>query len=705
MSECTKEQYDATHAPFDKPVAIVACPGSGKTFTIIHRVAYLLQNGFATRDLLIITFTRKASIELKQRLSAMGFNVIDLSVMTFHSFGLMVLRKFGHLINLNHFRIINEKEQMELIDSISGEKFNKDILLYLQLFKNNNECDDELRPIFEKYNAQLRSLNMCDFTDLINLPLELMRRNTEVLNFYQKRYKYGLVDEMQDVSRPQFDLVSILFGSVGRLTVVGDDDQTIYGWRGASAKLLLDFQKVFPGSLVLTLTLCFRCPEFIVKAMSKLIQENKIRVKKIIRTDNKSTSAQKIIVYGALTPVGEAEMVCKYIKKMKGSIAILFRTKRAASFVRIELSKNNIGICTSEKPKYLETKDVDLLLNILQLVAGIEYNKKVVTNNILHQIRTYFDQQSKSTYQPKPTHLASLTHSQVSHTKEDSMKYLSDSDDEYNINLPGIEIDDNFVQSTTIKNNKTSLLTIPIEKSDIEAIKLYLANNTIIELINTITTALKINNKDSIKFVVKAAEDFGNGDLIDFLDCIRTEQEVTQNERQGVFMSTIHQAKGLEFDNVFLIGATKGIFPLKSSDPIALEEERRLFYVAISRAKKTLTISFIMDKGPSMYVTEIPECMVKSKIEKPKDENEILELKQEEHSQNYGSPPMFRSVLKLHADSQPSHEFVSSRSLNLAPQKTNKRKNSNEYSSSQPNKIRDQSPDQSSSQNSSCEIY
>ena len=168
---CTEEQKSAINAPFDKPVAIIACPGSGKTFTIIHRVAHLLQKSFRPSELLVITFTRKAAQELRTRLKSMHINIAGLTVQTFHSFGLLILRKYKHLLGIREFRIITQKEQMEILESVAKATPNKEILLRLQVYKTQGQCEEELRPIFDAYNKTLRNLNACDFTDLIVLPL------------------------------------------------------------------------------------------------------------------------------------------------------------------------------------------------------------------------------------------------------------------------------------------------------------------------------------------------------------------------------------------------------------------------------------------------------------------------------------------------------------------------------------------------------
>ena len=549
---CTDEQKAAIEASYENPVAIIACPGSGKTFTIIHRVAYLITHGFSARDILVITFTRKAAMELKQRLKSMGIDVSELTVRTFHSFGLSVLRKFGHLLNLQNFGIISQAEQLELLGEISGKKVNKDLLLQLQKYKAGCETAEEMKVIFDKYSTRLRSVRSCDYTDLIVLPLELMRRNKEVLEFYQRRYKYGLVDEMQDVSRVQFELVKLLFGDLGRLTVVGDDDQTIYGWRGADARLLLDYETVFENAAIYRLTSCFRCAPHIVRAMSAVINCNKIRVKKSIKsmvTD--APSMKKIVVYGTSSLQSEADVVLGDIAKRigKGSIAVLFRQRKALQVFSTELKKRSIQAVFADKARFLESKDVTRVLNILQICAGLTYNEKLVTSVDVEKILTQLHGNEKQVF-------------------EDMNQALKDHLKEMNPE----------------------------------------------ESVGVIASSLNLQG-ESISFLKQEAKESNEMNLVDFLDYVKTASGQEKGPSTGIHLSTVHQAKGLEWDFVYVIGATAGRWPSRKTNEEKMEEERRLFYVAMSRARKELTVSCLIHPGPSPFLCEIPEILIDERME------------------------------------------------------------------------------------------
>lgn len=754
---CTEEQKSAITAPVDKPVAIIACPGSGKTFTIIHRVAHLLQNGFKPSELLVITFTRKAAQELKTRLKSMHINISGITVQTFHSFGLYILRKYKHLLGIREFRIITQREQMEILESVAKATPNKEILLRLQIYKTQGQCEEELRPIFDGYNKTLRSLNACDFTDLIVLPLEILRRNPEVVNFYQRKYKYALVDEMQDVSKVQFDFMKLLFGDRGRLTVVGDDDQTIYSWRGADASLLLEFTKVYQEAIIIRLTNCFRCPPHIVKAMSKVIQNNKTRVKKAIESMAKpnvpsylafseNRKIKKITIYGANNPRDEAFLIATDLKRVmaagNGTVAILFRTRKAAQYLKSEMAKQQVLASVYDRARFLEAEDVNIVLNILQMSVDMPFNQNFVKPNSLTIIRMYIvftaeaekekettknslkkDAENELVNKNLPSQVDLVSTSDDKEIKKenqfkaserkllntlsnDSRQFLnSDSDidelDEIDslINISkkpqflssDDDIDDDFIEEQLQQIERRKQEEEPSEKdSDIDFIKKSLRKKSPVDAINIIIKSLNMDKSDNISFLLKEANEMESFeqddnseqmDLIDFLYSVRTSTTEETCASKNIHMSTIHQAKGLEWDYVYIIGASQGSWPSPSSttegNEAKLEEERRLFYVAMSRAKKELTISFITDRGPSMFIDEIPSLLIKEKIHRKTDTTN-----DDKNSNDNGNDDMqsnkkikfspdqlkFKKVSDM-ADSQPMmmpNQFISASNLKLS---------------------------------------
>ena len=691
-SLCTDEQAAAINAPFNCPVAIIACPGSGKTFTIIHRVAHLLKNGFNASDLLVITFTRKAAKELKSRLSSMKIDVKNLTVQTFHSFGLSILRKFKHLVNLSDFRIVNQKEQLELIYSIANSTPKKEILLMLQTYKTLGICNEELKPIFEKYNQELHKQNACDFTDLILLPLEILKNNPEVLKFYQRKFKYALVDEMQDVSNVQYELMKTLFGDSGKLTVVGDDDQTIYGWRGANAKLLLEFSKTYPNSKIIRLTKCFRCPPHIVKAMSKVINFNQYRVKKkiISLVENKSQLKQKkITIYGANSLKDEAKLIASDIKQMigKGTIAVLFRTRKASKRIKEELRTQNVNASIYDRARYLESRDVNIVLNFLQMCVGIPYNKEYVDPNLLAIIKFTLAEKNNDISKKNIDEVSNIKKiADLDKNKKNAASINTDlhflnteSDNDYLDfeNTPEKEInfltddDSDFVDDLEIdhqSSNNDLFSEINTNDTDENFLKKAFKRMSPLEAVSIVIKSINRESKN-FQFLLNEAKENEESTIQDFLYNIRTNTTEEKLDSLSVFLSTVHQAKGLEWDYVYVIGASKGSWPSQSSlNENTVEEERRLFYVAMSRAKKELTISFLKKKGQSEFIDEIPEILIKERIHR----NEEIETDDNTGLHNLSSFNLnFQNVSKLHQNlitsSQPQFptDFISANKLHI----------------------------------------
>lgn len=577
MSSFTEEQDKAIHASIDHPIAIVACPGSGKTFTIINRIAHLIQSGINADKMLVITFTRKAAQELRQRLTNMGLDVKKLSVLTFHSFGRTILMKYGSLLGIQKFRLITENEQFQILSGYlpspeSADK--KQLLLALQLYKATKKCEnEEAQAIFDKYIQELLSKQLVDFTDLITYPLEILRNNKYALEYYRRRFEYCLVDEMQDVSQAQFDLIHTLFNETGRITVVGDDDQTIYGWRGADSSLLLQFQTKFTNAEMLTLSTCFRCPTFVIKAMSEVIRNNKVRVKKSIKSGIKEPlGKKKINVIGALNQEREAVLVCDAIEKEaqknpQNTISILFRTRKQSEKIIQELKKRKIQ--TAKNQHKFEGRSFDIISNILLMIGGRAFDEKMVDERI--------------------------------------MKKLSPNN--------SVEEIINRFQSMKIRS-----------------------------IVDTISDILDLRDPIVNDIIMEAENYDENINPGDFADELKTSPSIFANSDSIVSLTTVHQAKGLEWDSVFIVGASQGSWPSNRSKD--REEERRLFYVAMSRARKNLTISFSQQAKASPFLGEISDFFYDLFIEKEDEEKieEEIEKKKEERQKQIENLPGFQSV-------------------------------------------------------------
>ena len=646
-SSFTEEQERAIHASLDHPIAIVACPGSGKTFTIINRIAFILESGVPADQLLVITFTRKAAQELRQRLSNMGLDVKKLTVSTFHSFGRTILRKYGTLVGYPNFRLLTENEQFNILKEylpntdifITFRK--KDLLLQLQLYKASKNCeDDDLKNAFDKYCKELKDKQLVDFTDLILLPLEIFKYNPQCLQAYTRKYHYALVDEMQDVSQCQFDLIHILYNKTGRVTVVGDDDQTIYTWRGADASLLLKFQDQFTNAEILTLSTCFRCQPLIIKVMSFVIQFNKKRVKKKIKSILSDTQPQgkfkKVMFLGGLDANDEAILVVDRIEKLlksgKGSISVLFRTRKSGQNVVDELKKRKIQTTKTDSNKDIEGKTSDIIINSLLFIDKKQFNTDIINDSFYTMMIKYINRHHK-----------------------DYSQFTSKI--EYNESHDGIDIfEEPEIDDDIQVNPKESVV------KSIEDARIFLSCIPLKICIDAIADALDLHDP-SLNIIISECEKFGpmSHNYSEFADELK-ELNITDVGYSKVQLTTVHQAKGLEWDHVFVVGVSKNIWPSNrgASDP---EEERRLFYVAMSRARKTLVISSNIRTGFSPFIQDLPEQYVnyKSKQEFPDNEEEIEQKQKQIKESTKFFPLGFVSANKLDNDQnpQPSTGFIS----------------------------------------------
>ena len=638
-SSFTEEQDKAIHASLDHPIAIVACPGSGKTFTIINRIAFILQSGVPADQLLVITFTRKAAQELRQRLSNMGLDVKKLTVSTFHSFGRTILRKYGTLVGYPNFRLLTENEQFNILKEYlpnsedNSFAFNrKDLLLGLQLYKASKKCEnDDIKNAFDKYCKELKEKQLVDFTDLILLPLEIFKHNPQCLQTYTRKYHYALVDEMQDVSQCQFDLIHILYNKTGRITVVGDDDQTIYTWRGADASLLLKFPEQFTNAEVLTLSTCFRCQPLIIKAMSFVIQFNKKRVKKKIKSvlndSNPQEKYKKVLFIGGIDSQNEATLVVdkieRLLKKDKGSISVLFRTRKSGQYVADELKKRKIQTTKTDSNKDIEGKTSDIIINSLLFIEKKQFNTDIINDSFFTLIIRYIN----SHYRNYSQFTASLKFNETDAIIAPDLFEEPEFDDDVQIISK-----ENVVKSA-------------------EDVRVFLSCLPLKVCIDTIADALDLHDP-SLNVIISECETFGSTshNYSEFADELK-ELNITDVGHSKVQLTTVHQAKGLEWDHVFVVGVSKNIWPSNrgSTDK---EEERRLFYVAMSRARKTLVISSNIRTGFSPFIQDLPEQYVNFKVvqEQTATEEEIQE-KQKQLKENTKSFSLgFVSANKLNTE-------------------------------------------------------
>ena len=626
------------------PVLILAGAGSGKTRVLTHRTVYLIEEkGVNPYNIMAITFTNKAAGEMRERIdSLVGFGSESIWVSTFHSTCVRILRR--HIDRLGYdtnFTIYDADDQKTLMKDIC-KKLQIDTKIYKEksFMGVISSAKDELvspeeftlraagdfakekqAAVYREYQAELRKNNALDFDDLIVKTVELFQTDAEVLDYYQERFKYIMVDEYQDTNTAQFQLIKLLAGKYQNLCVVGDDDQSIYKFRGANIKNILNFEEVYPNARVIKLEQNYRSTQNILDAANGVIANNIGRKSKKLWTDN--DEGEKINFQQFDTAYEEADYVIKDIRqKVKegtynyGDCAILYRTNAQSRLFEERFVVNNMPYKIVGGVNFYARKEIKDLLAYLKTIDNgrddlavrriINVPKRGIGATTLSRVQTYATENDLSFYNA-----------------------LKLADDIPSIGKAGIKIKPfvTFIQSMRSKVEylgPSQLLQDIIEETG------YVAE---LEAENTEEAQARIENIDElISKVVAYEEGEENPTLSGFLEEVALVADIDdlQEGNDYVVLMTLHSAKGLEFPNVYLVGLEDGIFPsymtITADDPAEIEEERRLCYVGITRAMKDLTISCAkqrMIRGETQYnkvsrfVKEIPRNLLTGAVRNP----------------------------------------------------------------------------------------
>ena len=601
---------------------VLAGAGSGKTKVLTTRVAYLIEKGISPDSILAITFTNKAALEMKERLTKLiGITAYQMQISTFHAFGLVIIRENYDLLGFkNNFTIIDSDDSLTLIKKILKD-LNLDPKIYNpKAIKNrisgaknelvgeaqyesfcNTDFEDIVLQVYKRYQKKLKSNNSLDFDDLLMMPIKLFKEHPNVLLKYQQRFKYILVDEYQDTNEAQYMMIKYISAKYKNICAVGDPDQTIFTWRGANYKNILNFEKDYPNAKVVKLEKNYRSTKNILKAANDVIKNNEERKEKNLWTDSKEGS--KIVYHQALDEKDEAYYVATEINKLinngepSDEIAVLYRTNAQSRNVEEALLKENIPYkivgCFSFYNRR-EIKDLIAYLKViynqdddLNLLRIINVPKRGIGPKTINNLIVKAEKENKSIYEV------------IEKGKELQFKTLIDE---------------------LIKLKDSSSLTELVEAVlDLSSMRKELENE------NTIDSEIRLENLEEFKSITKTfEEENGTISLDEFLMEISlvTDIDEHKNETGVVTLMTLHAAKGLEFSNVFIIGLEEGVFPHSNcfDDKSELEEERRLCYVGITRAKKNLflisakqrTLFGITNYNPtSRFVNEIDDKYLK----------------------------------------------------------------------------------------------
>ena len=575
------------------PVLVLAGAGSGKTRVLTTKVAYLVNNcDILPENILAITFTNKAAKEMKSRVVKMLGNIAyNIQISTFHSLGLLIIRENYEKLGFSkNFTILDSDDSLTVIKRILKD-MNLDPKVYnpkairnkISSIKNelmdsnsyskfvNSDYEQIILDVFQKYEKKIFKNNSLDFDDLLLMPIKLFKENPLILNEYQERFKYILVDEYQDTNEAQYILIKMLSALYKNICVVGDVDQSIYGFRGANYRNILNFEKDYPEAKVIKLEENYRSTGNILNVANDIIKNNKKRKEKILWTKNDDGS--KIKYHRSYDEQDEAFYVTDEIKKLlkkgeeKSDIAVLYRTNAQSRNMEEALLRENIPYKVVGSFYFYNRKEIKDLISYLKLI----YNPydDVSLMRVINVPKRGIGSKTLANLAVKAATDKTSIYSAISSGKELIFKNL---------------IDEMRVLSENI--SLTDLVDLILDKSGIRA-------SLISE--KTLEAEVRLENLEEFKSITKNFEET-NGviSLEEFLMEIALVSDVEEHKNNDdvVTLMTVHSAKGLEFKHVFIIGLEDGIFPHSNSMDLAddLEEERRLCYVAITRAKENLTL-------------------------------------------------------------------------------------------------------------------
>ena len=575
----------------DGPLLIIAGAGAGKTKTLTTKIAYLIEEKYATPyNVLAITFTNKAAKEMKDRLYAMLGDVAKkIQVSTFHSFGLKLLRENFELLGYDrNFVIMDSDDSLTVVKKIikdlgyDPKVYNpKAIRNKISSCKNEmisakayeryavSDYEQVIHKIYEKYEDKLYQNNSVDFDDLLLLPIKLFKENPDVLERYQDLYQYILIDEYQDTNQAQYILTKLISEKNRRITCVGDDSQSIYSFRGANYKNILNFEKDYPDAKTILLEQNYRSTSTILDAANQVIKNNSQRKDKKLWTDR--GTGEKIKYYRAYNERDEAQYVIRKIKELvnKGTeykdIAILYRTNAQSRVVEEEMLKENLPYRVIGSFYFYSRKEIKDLIAYLRLIHNSKDNI-----SLLRVINT-----------PKRGIGLKTIENLTSKADEEGISI-------YDAINSGKELEfKNIIEKLKIVAEDLTLTELIDKVLDASGMKKELESEQSLE------SEVRLENLEEFKSITKAFEEKeGLISLEDFLLEISLISDVEEykDDPNRISLMTVHSVKGLEFDNVFVIGMEEGIFPHMNSlmENMALEEERRLCYVAITRAKDNL---------------------------------------------------------------------------------------------------------------------
>jgi DNA helicase II / ATP-dependent DNA helicase PcrA len=630
------------------PLLILAGAGSGKTRVLTFKIAYLIEQEIVKPwEILAITFTNKAAKEMKARALSLIDSASDVWLGTFHSVCVKILKREIELLGYGRdFNIFDELDKEKLIKEVL-KKMNlddknfipksmgyeiskaKDNIILPDQFTKEAQGDyrkEQIAKIYTMYQSDLKSYNSIDFDDIIMLTVKLFLENPDRLSYYQNKFKYVLVDEYQDTNKLQFTLISLIASGHGNVCVVGDESQSIYGWRGADISNILNFEKEFFGAKIIKLEENYRSTQTILSAANEVIKNNSAKIDKNLWTKN--LVGEKIKYFSANNEYAEVDYViqqiddiCKKEKKNYSNFAVLFRTNAQARVIEDVFMKTGTPYKLIGGLKFYSRKEVKDLTSYLKLLQNV--NDAISLKRIINVPKRGIGDSALDKLE------------EIALSKNISLfEVIKDSNNYKDIRSSGnIMLFRDIILELQSKKDELSITDL---------MKKILKLTGYETMLNEEKTKEAENRFDNLMEYIGVASEFekenADNTLADFLDSIALVADVDKldDDAQAVTLMTLHSAKGLEFEVVFLVGMEEGLFPSSRSinEDEHAEEERRLCYVGITRAKEKVFITSASKRTmygstsytiPSRFISEIPENLFEEDVsQKPVRNNEFL---------------------------------------------------------------------------------
>ena len=594
------------------PCLVLAGPGSGKTMTIVNRIKYLIEElHVRPEEILVITFTKYAATEMKLRLQAeMEGKKIPITMGTFHGIYYGILKwayRFGPENIMSEEekyklvrQIVNHQDELEIMDE---EDFLKDVITEIGVVKNNrhqienyrsNRCrPDIFQNIYLEYEKQRKQLRKIDFDDMLVLCYQLFTSRPDLLKLWQEKFQYVLIDEFQDINQVQYDVIKMLAAPQNNLFVVGDDDQSIYGFRGADAKLMFQFQKDYPDAKQILLDINYRSTENIVKNALKVIGHNEIRFDKAIKTKKKAGKSLHV------QEVQDSEEESKYIvEEIAARIADGIPAEQIAVLYRVHTDARAL---------------VEKLIDSKIPFQMKEHMPNLYQHFIAKDIQAYF---RMATGDGTRTDFLQIMNRPKRYISRDS---ISGKGKDLYEEARKFYIDKAWMMDRVDQMEwDIKMLSKMAPYAAIQYLRKRVGYDEFLREYATIHQVQKSDLFEVLSEIEEAAKPYQTiqewfTHVQEYSDALKTKEQRHMGNRSGVHLMTMHAAKGLEFDTVYLIQTNEGCIPYKRAlKENGLEEERRLFYVAMTRAKEVLKISYVKNKNgketsPSRFIEELFE--------------------------------------------------------------------------------------------------